>query len=267
MVVRSRLCVICCLIVLASSFASATSVVAKLGLRRIILEADTRGGLVAPGVPDSHHDDVCKIIPLGRSALAVSGNESYKSGINDLVPDWDALSDAKSAYAMHGNVLHELAQEWARRSAAFYTWFYLIAPQRVKELASVNPQHVLIDAFVVGWQGQVPIVYWELVCLDQNSAPPIQISEVVLPLRETPYTTNRVTRELLEGDSQRTTDAAAQWKKMSLGVPATELDWRWMEFVIKSTNRYDGSVAPDVNVIQIPFGGRAEWIQNLTCPD
>ena len=223
-----------------------------------------------PGESDNrnnYHDDVCKIIPLGRSALGVSGNPFYNSGIFDLVPDWNALSEAKAAYALHSDNPHKMAEEWSRRAAAFYNWFDLIAPQRVRELASVNPEHVLIDAFVVSWENQVPVLYWELVYLDETVSPSVRTLELPQPYQEMPYTTNATTRDLFEGDSQRTKDAAAQWKKMSLNIPAAELDWRWVEFIIKSTSSYDGSVGPDVNVIQIPVGGKAEWLQNLTCKD
>ena len=167
-----RLCLVCCLILLTCSFTSATSVVANLGLKRIILAADTRGGRLELGDPPfSHnfHDDVCKIIPLGHAAVAVSGNQIYKRNvITDPVPDWNALTDAEAAHAAYGDDLHAMAKDWARRSAAQYAVFYAVAPLRVKELASVNNENVLIDAFVVGWQGQVPTLYWEKVYLDES---------------------------------------------------------------------------------------------------
>jgi hypothetical protein len=240
-------------------------------LTRIFLEADTRGDSLEPegsAEKQNFRDDVCKIVPLGQAALAVTGNQDYTRNVqSDPIPDWNALSDAKVAYAAYGDNLHAIATDWARRSAAHYALFYGVAPQRVKELSSVNKEHILVDAFILGWQRQVPILYWEKVYLDESFSSPIRTSEQVLPFRELPYTTNGVTQELYEGNSQRTGQAKALWKEASLTVPAGERGWRWLEFLIKSTRLYDESVGYDVNVIQIPIGGRAEWLQNSTCLD
>jgi hypothetical protein len=264
-----RLSVLCSLILLAFSFTYATSVVASLGRQRIILEADTRADRLGPGFSGNvphFRDDSCKIIPLGPTAVAVSGYRDYKRNVKtDPVSDWDALLDAKAAYAEQGYNLHEMAKDWARRSAGHFDSFYAAAPQRVRQLASGNPDHVLVDAFVVGWQGRIPLLYWEKVYLDERVSSPIQMSEQLLPYRELPYTMNSVTQELIEGNSQRMRDAAAKWKEWSLTIPTNEHDWRWVEFLIKSTGSYEESVGQKVNVIQIPAGGQAEWLQNLTC--
>jgi hypothetical protein len=266
-----RLSLVCLFVCVAMSFAHATSVVANLGLKRIILAADTRGGRLELGdSPFSHnfHDDVCKIIPLGHTAVAVSGNQIYKRNVvTDPVPDWNALTDAEAAHAAYGDDLHEMAKDWARRSAAQYAVFYAVAPLRVKELASVNRENVLIDAFVVGWQGQVPTLYWEKVYLDENLPAHIYTSEQLLPYRELPYTTNGTTQALFEGDSSRVEETAAQWRLTATRISAKELDWRWVEFLIRLTGSYDEGVGHDVNVIQIPVGGHAEWLQNCTCGD
>jgi hypothetical protein len=254
---------------LAFSLAYATSVVASLGLQRIILAADTRAALLEPGSSENihhFHEDSCKIIPLGPTAIAVSGNRDYKRNMKtDPIPDWDALLDAKAAYAAQGNDLHEMAKDWARRSARHYAFFYAAVPQRVRRLASGNPDHVLIMAFVVGWRGRIPLLYWEKVYLDEELLSPIQVSEQLLPYRGLPYTTNAVTQGLIEGDSQRMKDAVAKWKETSLTIPTNEQGWRWVEFLIKSTASYEENVGQKVNVIQIPLGGQAEWLQNLTC--
>lgn len=181
--------------------------------------------------------------------------------------DWDALGDAKAAYAAHELDLHEMAADWAHRSELQYIRFYAVAPLRVRQLASVNAEHVLVDAVVVGWQGRVPMLYWEKVFLDESLPTPIQSSGQMLPYRQLPYAMNGATQELVEGNSQRTIDAAAEWKKEAVRIPENERDWRWVEFLISFTGHYDNSVGHDVNVIQIPVGGHAEWLQNCTCRD
>jgi hypothetical protein len=152
-----RLSAVCFFVFVAISFAHATSVVATLGLNRIILAADTREHVLESGLSqDSHRyrDVRCKLAPPGRTAVAVAGNVKYiRNDPNDSVPDWDALEDAKAAYAVHELDLHEMAADWAHRSELQYARFYAVAPLRVTQLASVNAEHVLVDAVVVGWQG------------------------------------------------------------------------------------------------------------------
>ena len=151
-----------------------------MGVRRIILAADTREDRLDVGQANGvhhFHEDSCKIATLGSAAIAVSGNKSYKRTVlTDPIPDWDALEVAKAASASKGYHLHEMAEEWARGSAGHYQLFYAVAPQRVKQLANVNSAHVLVDAFVVGWQGPIPLLYWEKVYLDEGRST-IQMSE------------------------------------------------------------------------------------------
>jgi hypothetical protein len=111
----------------------------------------------------------------------------------------------------------------------------------------------------------VPLLVWEKVYLDESSLPVIRIRSQVLPPRETPYTTNALTQELIEGNSDRTKSVAKKWQLASRKVAKRELDWRWVEFIIKSTHDYEDDVGERVNVVQIMPGHKAQWLQNLTC--
>jgi hypothetical protein len=210
-----RLLAGCFLVLLALSEASATSVVADLGPRRIILAADTRQSVTGRWSGTQHfRDNGCKIMPLGSSAIGVSRNRDYqRTELMDPIPDWDALLDAKAAFAAHENNLQELAQDWAQRSVQHYALFYKVNPARVRKLANINEQYVLVDAFLVGWQAQAPLIYWEKVFLDERATPPIQTSEQLLPYRKLPYTTHQITQELIEGDSERNREAATEWQE------------------------------------------------------
>ncbi len=219
-----RLSAVCLFVLVAISFAHATSVVATLGLKRIILAADTREAVLESGLSKDNYryrDVRCKLAPLGRTAVAVAGNVKYiRNDPNDSVPDWDALRDAKAAYAVHGLDLHEMAADWARRSELQYIRFYAVAPLRVRQLASVNAEtYSLTPLWSLVWQGRVPILYWEKVFLDESLPTPIQSSIQLLPYRQLPYAMNGATQELVEGNSQRTIDAAAQWKKEAVRIP------------------------------------------------
>jgi len=259
------------LIFLMITYSSATSVVAKLEKHRIILAGDTRQDRLDTSSQESDHafhDNGCKILPLGASAIGVSGYMDYKrNDPSDGVRDWDALSDARAAYAAHGQDLQAMADDWARRGALHYNTFYVFARSRVREMARINSDRVLLDAFFVGWEAPgAPIIIWEKVYLDENSLPVVKTVSQRLPYRELPYTTNLATQQLIEGDSDRKKTIAARWKSESLKIADGERNWRSVEFLIKATGEYEESVGQKVDVLEIPSGGQAEWLQNLTCP-
>lgn len=114
---------------------------------------------------------------------------------------------------------------------------------------------------------QAPLIYWEKVFLDERATPPIQTSEQLLPYRKLPYTPHQITQELIEGDSERNREAAEEWQKKRANYSANERAWRWDEFVIVSTSKYDENVGQTIDVLEIPVGGKAKWLQNSTCPE
>jgi hypothetical protein len=253
------------LVLLSSTYG--TSLVAKLDLQRIIIATDGRRDSVEEGQAATRHhykDDSCKLSAFGSTAVAVAGNRSYIRHVaTDAVPNWDALDDAKAAQLAHGYDVHAVAMDWATRAAREYTVFYQINPRRVIQMAEVNAQHVLVDAFVVGWQDGIPVLYWEKVSLEVSNTHPIRQTEQLLGLRALPYTTNPETQSLIEGN--RATENGKLWKEQSLHFPQSERDWRWLEFLIASTHDYDDSVGKDVNVVEVPVSGQARWLQNRTC--
>ena len=129
-----------------------------------------------------------------------------------------------------------------------------------------NSEHVLVDAFFIGWDNQDPLLIWEKVYLDETSPSAVGIREQILPPRELPYTTNATTQELIEGNSPRTRSAMNEWEVKSSTLPEQERDWRKLEFVIKVTGEYEETVGQTVNVLQLPASGLAVWLQNSTCP-
>ena len=114
--------------------------------------------------------------------------------------------------------------------------FNEVASQRVMRLANVNSEHVIVDAFFVGWSQHTPLLFWEKVYLDQNVTLSIKTQEQVLPARALPYTTLAATQELIEGNTSRTKAVAAKWATAVPNIHETEADWRWIEFLIKSTS-------------------------------
>jgi hypothetical protein len=183
------------------------------------------------------------------------------------VPNWNTLDDATVAYELAKTNLQTLASEWARLAEQHYRLFYSVAPRKVAELASVNVQHILVDAFFVGWRDdKVPILIWQKIHLDEGTSSPVHTSRQVLPYRDLPYTTNGETQELIEGRSERTKQAGRQWEIRSRNLPLNERGWRFLEFMVESTGDHEPSVGRKVNVLEIPLGMQAQWLQNFSCP-
>lgn len=198
----------------------------------------------------------------------MSGQIDYvKNSPSDGVPDWNALLDAQAFYERDGDSVQAMATNWGQRAKTHYENFYLVRPQRVRDMASINSERVLVDAFFTGWnrEGDVPLLVWEKVYLDEGSFPTIRVSSQVLPFREVPYTSNGLTQELIEGNTDRTRSVAKKWQSASRRVAKGERHWRWVEFLIRSTHDYEEDVGQSVNVLQILPGHKAKWLQNLTC--
>lgn len=251
------------------SFCWATSIVAKLEKDQVFLAVDTRLDRLQgkEGLTHSFHDDGCKMIALGTAAVAVGGFADYKRGDpSDGVDDWSALSDAAETYVLHENDLKGMAREWAERAKSHFSQFYRFAPERVRKMAGTNPEGILVHAFIVGWSNQnEPLLIWEKIYFDEHSTPRVRKLGQLLASRELPYTTHAISQELIETDSERAREVRNTWQSRSQKVPDADRGWRWLDFVVESTSIYDETVGPRVNVLRIPLGGRAEWLQNLTC--
>lgn len=253
-------------VVVAVSCAQATSIVFKVQDQRVVIAADTLADKLDVS-SSALHEDQCKIAPLGRAAFAVAGYSDYKRiDSSDQISDWDAISDAKAAQAAHGQDIQEAADDWAARAVQHYTTFFFSAPLRVRALANINPQHVLVIGAFVGWGGdKAARLIFEYVYLDDKA--PIQSRRLILPSRDLPYTTNAITQELIEGHSERTEAVATRWKTKLRKLPKAERVWRWLEFIITATSQWDKTVAGRVDVLEVDRDGHVHWLQNFTCPD
>ncbi len=105
--------------------------------------------------------------------------------------------------------------------------------------------------------------YLEKIYLEENSVPAVRSNSQMLYYRQLPYTTHLITQQLIEGS--RAMVAANRWTSESMKILEDERNWRWLEFLIKTTHDYDQSVGEQVNVLEIPFDHQAKWLQNLTC--
>ena len=254
-------------VLVAAPVSRGTSIVAKLDKRQIILAGDTRvGSSSEDSGAHTSHDDACKLLALGKIGVGIGGSLDYRrTDLSDPIEDWSSISDARTAYQLHLDDVRAIATEWVQRAALHYTIFYRLASGRVRQLANANSDHVLVGAFFVGWERDVPLLIWKKVFLDEPTAYPIKVSEQVLPPRSLPYATDAITQELIEGNSPRTEAAASEWNKVKQKFRRREIDWRQVAFFVTKTAQYDESVSPRADVLVIPVGGPAEWAQNVTC--
>jgi hypothetical protein len=252
--------------ILITSPAMATSIVVQLEHDHIIFAADTRGLKQDTG-SQSTNEGECKIVPLGTAAFAITGNMDYvRHQLDDAIASWDSRSDAREAYIeQHGNLV-ATADNWAARAKRHYSSFYLVAPNRVKELAAANSQNILVRGMFVGFTGKQAVLVVRDVYLDEKALPPILEKSMSLPERSLPYTSNGITQELIEGHSARKATADAAWLKLSSSIRSSSMSLRHVEFLIQATAQYDATVGERVNVLRITLDHSPRWLQNFTCP-
>lgn len=252
-------------VLLGLNSAVATSVVVRMSEKRITLAADA---LARRRYTDASGPyNACKIVSSGNAAFAVAGNIDYqKTDPMDTVAEWDARVDARQSFGLHPSDLYAAAHEWAARAAQHYSSFLVAQPGRVRELASANPQHVLVLGTFTGWDARKsPVLIFEWVYLSLMNGPVVETKEFVLSPRTLPYTTNATTQELIEGNSPRTVKTLMNWQAASSKLPPREQHWRWLEFLIQSTSEYDDTVGREVNVLELAPGAASRWLQNFNC--
>jgi hypothetical protein len=251
------------IVLLAAPSALATSIVAKVEKDRIILAADTRRSLNINGHSSVPQDDFCKIVRLENVGLAVTGAIDYEKANPQDIDDWNAFEDFRTSYHLHSNNLAAIAGDWGNRAKQHYTAFYLRNPSRVRELAGANT--VLILGLFAGWDDKGrPTVIAERVNLYETSLPPIVATGVPAHENDLPYALNKFTDALIEGDPELVRATARKWAVRAQQFPESQRDWRWVAFLIQSTNAYDKEVGKDVDVLEIKASG-SHWVRRGAC--
>jgi hypothetical protein len=247
-----------------------TTLVVKLENDQILLAADTRQARFNPGpagmLQTPGGDERCKVRALGQIGFAVTGFMEYQSNnSSDSQQDWSAYTDATEAFGKAGDNLRSVAAEWGHRAASHFTVLYEANPGRVNLLASGNPENLLEVAFFAGWDKRSPLLLMELISFDSNTSPVIQVREREQPVQVAAYSSNAITQELIDGQSDRAQSVAGDWDAVAEGIPTNELAWRHVEFYIKKTAALDPGVSSVVDVLSIPAGKPAAWIQKGAC--
>jgi hypothetical protein len=245
---------------------SATTLVVKVEKDRIILAADTRKMVKFQSANSDFQDGFCKIIDLGKVGFAATGHVEYNQTTpSDPVNNWSAYQDARSSYSSHPDDLLAMAEDWKARAIQFYTSFYFADMNRVKGLGAAS--HVLLLGLFVGWDGTGrPAMIAETIDLSPEllTLSPVVGNGVVVYERELPYATNSYTENMIDGDPALASATAKKWSTRAKKFPVSQRDWRWVEFLIQSTNAYDPAVGKDADVLEIRASG-SKWLQHKAC--
>ena len=248
----------------------ATSIVVDLNANRILVVADSRASEV--GLSGSAvHDDKCKIVILGNEiAFAETGREGYTpNGPGDTAPEWHGTTEALTAYNnVADHDLYQVALAWSIQVTDDFQRFYLINPQRVRSLAV---QGVLLIGLFAGKSSDGKLkVYVGRAALDDTlqtrtgALIPIGYAVDTIPMREEPISTNTVTQELLDGETNRAKKVANLWAQKSRSIPLVNRRLKWLEYIVERTGDYDPDVHSPVNAVEVRENS-VVWLQNNTC--
>jgi len=251
---------LCAAILGIPPYAHGTSIVVKLNEQRILIAADTLGIDSAGAV----HEDQCKLVSFGKAAFAAASISSFSSTLGSR-SNWDAKSEAQSAYAGHNDDLEATADDWRSGAERYFGGLMISDRLRARSLVDSDPDHVLVAGVFVGWDIQrAAELIIDLVRFEEPYLAGVQHLREVLRSRDLPYTTNTVTQELIEGDSTRAKAVREEWQIKSKEFPTSAQDWRWLEFLIVKTSERS-EVGKSVDILELNRDGHSEWLQNLTC--
>jgi len=248
----------------------ATTLVVKLETGRILLAADTRQERFNPGstamARSAGGDERCKVLSMGGIGFAVTGFIEYQGNGSSLkLPDWSANADAMEAFGKEGDDLRTVAADWGKEAASHFSLLYGTNPGWLKQLASSNPLNLLEIAFFTGWDKDSPLFLMEIIEFDPQSATGIRVIEQSRVVGDVAFSTNTVTQELIDGGTGRAQHVADEWDAIAENVPTQDLAWKHIEFYIKKTAAFDSDVSDVVDVLAIPAGKPAVWVQKGAC--
>jgi hypothetical protein len=247
------------LLVCIATLAHATSVVAKVSEEKVVIAADTLG----IDTEGTRHEDQCKIVPLGKYVFAAASIASFWTTLPKS--SWDSKVEAEAAYRSHETDIEAAASDWLERAERYFSNLRGADRMRARSMVASAPDHALTVGVFVGWnaKGKAEFVLEAI----RYKEPNLEQIEHIIEFgrsRDLPYTSNVITQELIEGHTNRTSEARKEWAMKSKTFPKEELGWRWLEFLIQKTGAF-ADVGQKVDIMQLTREGHSEWLQRCAC--
>jgi hypothetical protein len=249
----------CVLLVYIATLAHATSVVAKVSEAKVVIAADTLG-IDSEG---TRHEDQCKIVPLGKYVFAAASIASFRATLPKS--SWDSKLEAEAAYKSHETDIEAAASDWLERAERYFGNLRGADRMRARSMVASSPDHALAVGVFAGWnaEGKAEFVL-EAIRYKEPTLEQIEHIIEVEKSRDLPYTSNVVTQELIEGHTDRTSEASKEWAMKSKTFPKEKLGWRWLEFLIQKTGAF-ADVGQKVDIMQLTREGHSKWLQRCAC--
>lgn len=256
-----------CLVLFVACLPSAgTTLIVKQDGSHILLAADTRQGITITDSSTQYQDGSCKVYAAGKSSLySVSGHETHSHiGTSGVVVDWSGIRDAQTAFISSGGNIVRFAKEWGSLVREHIRDYAQHDPSGfLRDMKGAEDQNILGGLFA-GWIFGSPVVKAEMVSyVETPMGVRLDLSDydIKLPL----LSTNKITEELIKGETPRAKEVANRWKSESLRYPLGERSWRYLQFLVKQTNAFDQTVSTGSDIAEITFSGRIVWLSRTAC--
>jgi len=147
----------------------------QLAHNKFVIAADSRV-ILDSGVPDDHECKIAAFKSKGVIFAATNGVSYANKGLNDPMPSWNAIDDARSAVIAEGttgrinanNAVDRIAANWESSMQKRWSKMLLYFPDTIRFFASKN-NGGLTNAIFAGARGRsIDLVMTSLV-LDNNS--------------------------------------------------------------------------------------------------
>jgi hypothetical protein len=247
------------LLVCIPTFAHATSVVAKVSEENVVIAADTLG-IDGDG---TRHEDQCKIVPFGKYVFAAASIASFWT--TSPKSSWDSKAAAEAAHRSHEIDIDAAASDWLERAERYFSNLRGADRMRARSMVASSSDHALTVGVFVGWnaKGNAAFILEAIRYKEPNFD---QVEHIIETSgsRDLPYTSNVITQELIEGHTNRTTEAGEEWAIKSKRFAKKELGWRWQEFLIQKTGAFT-DVGQKVDIVELTRKGHLEWLERYAC--
>jgi hypothetical protein len=275
----ARMSIACLIATIMVCPANATSIIIDFTKDRIIFVADSLVTYIDPE-KQTAKIDVCKLTALGGEFIfAESGYTGYTHRLlSDPIPEWEGTSEALRAYDLVSNHdLYSVAQNWMVNVSGYFKQLYSADPSKIT-LAASQQGGLLVKGFFGGKSGDGSLaVYIVTIGVAGSMSPTLTLMPPSLLLAtpitneiskiepRKPFSSDNITQELLDGQTERAKKSAEKWQKEVRKIPKSKRNVRWLEFLIQETGTFNSSVGGAANVLSVSANKSVVWICNQTC--